>query len=63
MNAYAVRIDELLSENGMQKGEYRFVHPKETEAEYPIPSAFAAYVPYLNIRQGKDNFVIGDEEK
>ncbi len=56
MNAYAVRIDELLSENGMQKEEYRFVHPKETEAEYPIPSAFAAYAEYLNIKLGNEKF-------
>lgn len=56
MNAYAVRIDELLNENGGQEEGYRFVHPKETEAEYPIPSAFAAFAEYLNIKLGNDKF-------
>lgn len=56
MNAYAVRIDELVNEEEMQKEEYLFVHPKETEAEYPIPSAFAAFAEYLNIRLGNNKF-------
>ena len=56
MIAYAVRIDELLNEDARQEEGYRFVHPKETEAEYPIPSAFAAYAEYLNIKLGNDKF-------
>lgn len=56
MIAYAVRIDELINDNKAEKEEYRFVHPKETEAEYPIPSAFAAYAEYLNIKLGNDKF-------
>lgn len=56
MHAYAVRIDELLNENGELEEAYLFVHPKETEAEYPIPSAFAAYAEYLNIKLGNDKF-------
>jgi len=56
MNAYAVRIDELMNGDGAKREGYQFVHPKETEAEYPIPSAFAAYAEYLNIKLGNEKF-------
>jgi len=62
MKGYAIRVDELASKAKVAK-EWLFIEPAQTKEQYPIPSAFAAYVPYLNIRQGKDNFVIGDEEK
>jgi len=56
MKAYAVRIDELAESDKFSKEEYLFVHPKETEAKYPIPSAFSAYAEYLNIKLGNDKF-------
>ena len=55
MRAYAVRIDEWITEGG-KKEELLFVHPKETEEKYPIPSAFSAYAEYLNIKLGNDKF-------
>lgn len=56
MKAYAVRIDELINDKYADKESYLFVHPKETEADYPIPSAFAAYAEYLNIKLGNDKY-------
>lgn len=50
------------SENGAEKDteqEYDgmiFVEPQQTEAEFPIPAAFAAYVKYLSIRIGQDKY-------
>ncbi len=57
MKGFAVRVDELAPK--AVKGsstEWLFVEPMRTQAEFPIPSAFAAYVPYLSIRLGKDSF-------
>lgn len=57
MQGYAIRVDELAPKKDTKEAkEWIFVEPFETEARYPIPSAFAAYVPYLNIRLGKDRF-------
>lgn len=42
MTGYAVRVDEL--ERMQPKGELLFVTPDEIERDYPIPSAFAAYM-------------------
>ena len=56
MKAYAIRIDELINVKCADEESYLFVHPKETEAEYPIPSAFAAYMEYLNIKLGNEKF-------
>ncbi len=54
MKGFAVRVDELAPKNGT--GDWLFVEPVRTQAEFPIPSAFAAYVPYLNIKLGKEGF-------
>lgn len=56
MKGYAVRVDELAPKESDKKEEWVFVEPSQTQKEYPIPSAFAAYVPYLSIKLGKDNF-------
>ncbi len=55
MKGYAVRVDELAPKSPMEE-PWLFIEPSETREQYPIPSAFAAYVPYLNIKLGKDNF-------
>ena len=55
MKGYAVRVDELAPKGDVAK-EWLFIEPSATKEQYPIPSAFAAYVPYLNIKLGKDNF-------
>ncbi|MBP3352610.1 MAG: DNA/RNA nuclease SfsA [Lachnospiraceae bacterium] len=62
MKGYAIRVDELARKELKNTGkEWIFVEPALTQAEYPIPSAFAAYVPYLNIKQGKECFKRGEE--
>lgn len=49
MKGYVVRVDELFEgKNITQEDEnWCFVEPWQTKEGYPIPSAFAAYVPYL----------------
>ena len=62
MKGYAIRVDELARKEFKKIGkEWMFIEPAQTQAEYPIPSAFAAYVPYLNIKQGKELFERGEE--
>ncbi len=57
MIGYAIRVDELAPKSVTESTkDWIFVEPTRTEKEYPIPSAFAAYVPYLNIKLSKDNF-------
>lgn len=56
MKAYAVRVDELSIMDGPGEA-FLFVHPKETEEKYPIPSAFSSYAKYINIKLGNDKFV------
>lgn len=57
MKGFAVRVDELAPKTIKESAaEWLFVEPMRTQAEIPIPSAFAAYVPYLSIKLGKDSF-------
>lgn len=57
MKGYMIRVDELAPKNEKLAGEnWIFAQTEETEDKYPIPSAFAAYTEYLNIRQGKDKY-------
>lgn len=51
MKGYYIRVDELeKSENK----EFLFIHPREIEREFPIPSAFEIYANELQISLGKD---------
>lgn len=55
MIGYAVRVDEL--ENPERTGalqEWLFIDKHEARERYPIPSAYAAYAEYLNIKLGMD---------
>ncbi len=51
MTGYAVRVDEL--ENNTADNLI-FVDKEEAEERYAIPSAYAAYTKYLQIRQGSE---------
>lgn len=42
MTGYEVQVDELEKTN--EKG-FLFIHPEEIRSDYPIPSAFEAYMP------------------
>ncbi len=48
MWAYRVRVDELEPRSSSQEtAQWLYVEPEEIRERYPIPSAFAAYFPYL----------------
>lgn len=49
MTGYAIRVDEL--EQTKPEGELIFATPHEIEGNYPIPSAFAAYTEFMEIRR------------
>lgn len=54
MQGYMIRVDELEPKGSSRETEdWLYVEPEETRERYPIPSALAAYVPYLDIHQGK----------
>ena len=55
MVGYCIRVDELEPVGGSKEG-LLFVEPSRTEKEYPIPSAYAAYTDYLQIRLGNEKF-------
>lgn len=53
MTGYCVRTDELADRReAMEKADFIFVEKEEIEKKYPLPSAYAAYAKYLDIRQG-----------
>ena len=55
MIAYQIKVDELAKKGEvLEKENWFFAESKEAEEKYPLPSAFAAYTKYLNIRQGSD---------
>lgn len=53
MIGYVVRVEELES-SFMQN--LIFVEPQNTEKEYPMPAAFAAYAEYLQIKLGQEKY-------
>lgn len=61
MIGYSVLVDEL--EPMKRDGRLLFVKPEETEEKYPIPSAFAAYSRYLNIKTGSSKLKAVHEQK
>ena len=57
MIGYQVRVDELAAsdlrmQGGKSKEEYIYIDPAETKERYPIPSAFAAYADYMEMKRG-----------
>lgn len=60
MTGFCVLVDELVPMRKDKK--LLFVEPKETEERYPIPSAFAAYTQYLNIRTGSEKVKAVDRD-
>ncbi len=53
MKGYAVRVDELeRTEAGGSAEGWIFADREEAREKYPIPSAYAAYAEYLDIRLG-----------
>ncbi len=54
MNGYLVKVDELTEGKSAEEGMF-FVEKADIQERYPIPSAYAAYAEYLNIKLGIDN--------
>lgn len=52
MTGYAVRVDELAGLGMGKKEPFLFIDPAETKDKYPIPSAFAAYADYMEMKRG-----------
>ena len=53
MKGYVVLVDELKKYQGT---DMIFVEPQQTEEQYPIPAAFAAYTDYLQIKLGQEKY-------
>ena len=57
MIGYQIRVDELArKEDGDFTRDFIYLEPERTEEEFPIPSAFAAYAPYLNIKLTNEKY-------
>lgn len=57
MWGYMIRVDELAPKNDrLAKEGWLFAEAAETEEKYPVPSAFAAYTGYLNIKLGNEKY-------
>ncbi|MGN1152040.1 MAG: A/G-specific adenine glycosylase [Lachnospiraceae bacterium] len=53
MIGYAIRVDELCKpRNRDTTGDFLFIDPVETKSNYPIPSAFAVYADYMEMKRG-----------
>lgn len=63
MWGYMVRVDELApKEESLAAENWIFAEPGETEEKYPVPSAFAAYTGYLDIKLGNEKYQRREEE-
>jgi A/G-specific adenine glycosylase len=58
MIGYMVLVEDLEEALKRKEGEMPllFVEPQQTEREYPVPAAFAAYTKYLSIRLGQEKY-------
>ena len=54
MNAYMIRVDELQEKQG--KENWLFLDKSDAQRNYPIPSAYAKYMKYLEITVGYEVF-------
>ncbi len=52
MTGYMIRVEELEG----QKEDLIFVEAEDSQRKYAIPSAFAAYTKYMNIKLGNERF-------
>lgn len=54
MKGYMIRVDELT--RGEVPSDWLFVEPKTTQQSYPIPTAYAKYMKYLQVTVGYEVF-------
>lgn len=63
MWGYMIRVDELAPQKeSILKEDWIFAEPGETEEKYPVPTAFAAYTGYLDIKLGNDKYQRREKE-
>lgn len=63
MWGYMIRVDELAPKaESLAAENWVFAEPEETEEKYPVPSAFAAYTGYLNIKLGNEKYQRREDE-
>lgn len=53
MSGYMVLVEDKEHE---KNENLLFIEPRQTERDYPIPAAFAAYTKYLSIKLGQDKY-------
>ncbi len=53
MKGYLIQVEDMEFEKRIQKGEWIVLNIEEVERDYAIPSAFLAYVEYINLKIGK----------
>ncbi len=57
MKAYRIRVDELaVNEDALKNENWIFAEALQAEEKYPLPSAFATYTKYLEIKQGNEKY-------
>lgn len=57
MRGFLIRVDELSEEQPAADAEHwLFAQVQEAEEKYPVPSAFAAYTGYLNMKLGNEKY-------
>ena len=62
MQGYLVKVEETgFSQSGVeaagQKRDYHLVTSETIQTRYPIPSAFRAFTPYVNVALGNETFL------
>ena len=61
MKGYLVKVEEIgfsaKEPEQTQRPGYHLVSPEMIEIAYPIPSAFRAFTPYVNVALGKESFL------
>ena len=62
MKGYMIRVDELAPKVLTEEtADWLFIEPWETQEKYPVPTAFAAYTRYLNIKLGNEKYNVDIE--
>ena len=62
MKGYMIRVDELAPKVLTEEtADWLFIEPWETQERYPVPTAFAAYTRYLNIKLGNEKYDVDIE--
>ncbi len=57
MHGFLIRVDELAPKSAFtEREQWIFAKTDEAEKSYPVPSAFAAYTDYVNMKLGNEKY-------